>query len=260
MLVFIQLAMLLICIVNNWSIRSFTRILPFPSHKCQGASLTSNFIIIIFYKLRGNVFFDQVFGAAEWHSADELNARSYFMLHRLLRHTKVYALGEIGLDFSQNPSRGTRELQRRVFVRLLNLAVKTRKPMVVHCQNTFIKCLNILEVFLSGHWKIPAIALPRPGGKDVHAFSNAYIGLTATVTWGREPFCQLGKRVPLHQLLHETDAPYIVPAKDGRSVGILWLSRWRICGEGVSGHHRKRGLRPYCIPYSCLQEFDTQLD
>ena len=70
--------------------------------------------------------------------------------------------------------------------------------------------------------------------------SPTYIGLTAAVTHGREPFRQLAEGVPLQRLLLETDAPYFVPAGDYHS-----FSRPSCAFEG------KVASRQECHPERC---------
>ena len=105
------------------------------------------------------------------------------------------------------------------FVRLLRLAVELKRPVVVHCRDAYVDCLDILTAFLPGDWRVHFHCFAKTwevAQQWLRTFPNAYIGLTAAVTRGREPFPQLAERVLLQQLLFETDAPYFVPAGDNR--------------------------------------------
>ena len=163
------------------------------------------------------LFSSRVFGAVGCHpkAADELDDQAFNMLRGLLRHPKVRAVGEIGLDYSQHPSEGVRWRQRTTFVRLLRLAVELRRPVVVHCRDAYAD----LTAFLPRDWRVHFHCFAETwevAQQWLRAFPNAYVGLTAAITRGREPFRQLAERVPLQRLLLETDAPYFVPAGDKR--------------------------------------------
>ena len=70
-----------------------------------------------------------------------------------MHHPKVFALGEIGLDYSGDHHRH-KLTQQVVFKRLLGLAVEKDKPVIIHCREAEEDCLRIALDTLPTHWKI----------------------------------------------------------------------------------------------------------
>ena len=64
-------------------------------------------------------------------------------LHELTRRERVVAIGEIGLDYVQNPQ--TKELQKEVFIFQLSLARETGLPVNIHCREAHQDMMNILR-------------------------------------------------------------------------------------------------------------------
>lgn len=132
-------------------------------------------------------------------------------LMELLKNDKVVGLGEIGLDYHYDNS--PREKQREVFIRQLELAKKSSKPVVIHSREAFLETFEIIR----DHGK---------GLKGVfHCFSGSYesamrvikelgfyISIAGPVTFknAKEPL-EVATRIPLEYLLIETDCPYLAP-------------------------------------------------
>lgn len=128
-------------------------------------------------------------------------------LAELLRHEKVVALGEIGLDYHWDIPR---EEQHRVFEEQLRLAREMDMPVVVHDREAHGDTMELLKKY-------------RPKGL-MHCFSGSVemlkevmklgmsISLGGTVTFknARVPV-EVAAAVPLDCLLLETDAPYLSP-------------------------------------------------
>ena len=125
----------------------------------------------------------------------------------LLKHPKVVALGEIGLDYHWDIPR---ELQKRVFEEQLQLAKELDVPVVIHDREAHGDVMELLRKY-------------RPKGL-MHCFSGSvetlkevmklglYISLGGTVTFknARVPV-EVAAAVPVDRLMLETDAPYLSP-------------------------------------------------
>lgn len=144
-------------------------------------------------------------------AADCWTAETAAQLESLLRHPKVVAIGEIGLDgLLPNPSRS---VQEQAFREQVRLAVAVGKPMLIHCRRAFRQTLDILK-----EEKAEQV------GGIFHAFSgsteiaqevvrqNFAIGLGGILTFDnarRTPqvACEMAKE----WLVLETDAPDLAP-------------------------------------------------
>ena len=134
----------------------------------------------------------------------------------LLRHPKVCAVGEIGLDYDPRLrlSFSQRRRQREVFRELLRLAVDLGKPVVVHCRDAYPECLDLMRESLPADWPVHIHCFLADWATALlwlDTFPNSVIGLTPAVA-GRNPLRrELARRIPLSRLVLETDAPYFVP-------------------------------------------------
>jgi len=146
------------------------------------------------------------------HDAAKATAETYRHLAELLRHPKVVALGEIGLDYHYDFS--PREVQRDVFVEQMRIARDAGKPIVIHTREAWEDTMALLE----RHWA-PA---GRPG--IMHCFSGGpaeaercialgfYLSFGGMVTFPKALEVQQAARTaPADRILVETDAPYLAP-------------------------------------------------
>lgn len=121
---------------------------------------------------------------------------------------ETVAVGEIGLDFA--PGTPAVEIQERMFTGQLDMAVRLRLPVLIHCRKAHNRIYDILAAY-KGRIEIV-----------MHSFSasaevaqrfldlGCYISFSGSVT--RETakkYHRCARQVPLNRLLVETDAPSI---------------------------------------------------
>jgi TatD DNase family protein len=144
------------------------------------------------------------------HFAKEINNKTYDEIRKLVKHDKVVAYGEIGLDFFRNLS--PRDIQIRRFGEQLELAHELDLPIIVHDRDAHEKTLEMLE-----KWN----------GKQrgiIHCFSGDYsmakkcldwgyyISIPGTVTYRNSSIIRdVVRKVPIERLLVETDCPFLTP-------------------------------------------------
>ena len=131
-------------------------------------------------------------------------------LRQLLRHPKVVAVGEIGLDYywEENPPR---DFQQTVFRKQLALASELDLPVIVHDREAHGDSLAIIQEFptvtgvfhcFSGSPEMAAELLKR----------GWYLGFDGPITYKnakRAP--EVAAITPLDRMVVETDAPYMAP-------------------------------------------------
>ena len=146
------------------------------------------------------------------HEAAKATGETYARLAELLRHPKVLALGEIGLDYHYDFS--PREAQRDVFAEQMRVAADARKPIVIHTREAWDDTFALLEQ----HWKptgLPGIMHCFSGGPAEAERSLAlgfYLSFGGIVTFPKAPEVQEAARhAPADRILVETDAPYLAP-------------------------------------------------
>ncbi len=146
------------------------------------------------------------------HDASKATADTYVRLASLLKHPKVIAMGEIGLDYHYDHS--PRDVQRAVFIEQMRVAVDARKPIVIHTREAWPDTFELLEK----HWKPSGIA------GVMHCFSGTpeeaqrsldlgfYLSFGGIVTFPKALDIQASARLtPADRLLIETDAPFLAP-------------------------------------------------
>ena len=146
------------------------------------------------------------------HDAIQAEETAFAGLERLLEQTRVVAVGEIGLDYHHDHS--PRPVQREVFVRQLDLARRTSKPIIIHCREAWSDCLTLLRE----HWKPHGL----PG--IFHCFSGELadareglemgflISFAGNITFPKaQALRDVAREIPSDSLLVETDSPYLAP-------------------------------------------------
>ncbi|GFT00075.1 putative deoxyribonuclease TATDN2 [Nephila pilipes] len=157
------------------------------------------------------------------HNAKDYNDDIEKSLYAALEHSKVRALGEIGLDYS-NRNNCLKEVQFEVFRRQLKIALKKELPVVIHCRDAHEDGMKIIKEILPNNYTIHLHCFTDTwewAQKWLNEFPNLFIGITNVVTFpSAESVHEVAKNIPLDRLLLETDAPYFVPKMSPR--GTRW--------------------------------------
>jgi TatD DNase family protein len=133
-------------------------------------------------------------------------------LEQLLKHPRVIALGEIGLDYHYDHS--PRDVQKAIFIDQLAVARDAGVPIIIHTRSAWDDTFEILEKY----WKpsgLPGIMHCFSGGPMEAQRSlemGFYISFAGVVTFPKSLEIQEAARmVPAERLLVETDAPFLAP-------------------------------------------------
>ncbi len=155
--------------------------------------------------------YPHIFAAAGFHpeQADEYTEDGMNRIREMLKHPKMVAVGEIGLDYYwPEPDR---QIQKDVFRKQLSLAKELDLPVIIHSRDAAEDTIQILKEY--------------PGIRGVvHCFSGSaetakiyldmgfYIGFTGVLTFqNNRRSIESCKVIPLDRLLLETDCPYMAP-------------------------------------------------
>lgn len=127
-----------------------------------------------------------------------------------LKHEKMLALGEIGLDYHYDLS--PREDQRKWFVEQLELAKQLNYPVVLHIREAFEDCINILKAHRNG---LRGVMHCYSGSLEI-AYDCLDLGLkfsfggAVTFKNAKKPV-NVVENLPLDSIMLETDCPYMTP-------------------------------------------------
>ncbi len=157
--------------------------------------------------------YDFIYGALGVHPTDsgELTDSDIEWLRKQCMLEKCVAVGEIGLDYYWDEP--DREIQKKWFVRQLNLAREVKLPVVIHSRDAAQDTVDIMK----------AEHAEEVGGV-IHCFSYSkemakiflnmgfYIGVGGVVTFssGRK-LKEVVEYLPLEKIVVETDCPYLAP-------------------------------------------------
>jgi TatD DNase family protein len=148
-----------------------------------------------------------VYAAVGAHPED-MNGVDLEVLRNLTKKQKVVAVGECGLDYTDETSESERIKQRNLFVLNIELARETNLPLVVHCRNAFEDVFELLNYDkVQMHCFTGDIPLMKESVKR-----GWYISFGGIVTFKKsEALREVARMVPKDRILVETDAPYLAP-------------------------------------------------
>lgn len=125
---------------------------------------------------------------------------------------KCLAIGECGLDYKFSSKK---EEQKEIFQKIINLAKKINKPLIIHSRKAESDALELLEK--SGIKKV--IMHCFNGRKHLirKASDLGYFFSIPPIITRLQHFQTLAEIVPIEQLLTETDCPYLSPIAGERN-------------------------------------------
>ena len=141
------------------------------------------------------------------HEAGKAPERYLYELEEFTHHTKVVAIGEIGLDYHYDFS--DRKVQRRVFHEQLEMAKSLEFPAVVHCRESDEDILEGIQN--SGNKKGVVHCFASSVGFAQNVLESGFhISFTGMITFVKE-LEQVVRDIPLERMMVETDSPYLSP-------------------------------------------------
>ena len=198
------------------------------------------------------------------HDAGKASPETFSQLAGLLKHPKVVAMGEIGLDYHYDFS--PREVQRGVFIEQMRIARDAGRPIVIHTREAWADTVALLQ----RHWA-PSHESPSDLGGIMHCFSGGpeeakqalalgfHLSFGGILTFPKAANIQDAARItPADRILIETDAPYLAPVpkrgKRNEPAFIVETARKlaEIRGETVSSicETTSANFRRLCLGYT----------
>jgi TatD DNase family protein len=170
-----------------------------------------------------------VYAAVGFHPTDleEFTEQNFDEVKELSKHSKVVAIGEIGLDYYWVKENDQRAFQREVLRQQLQFAKEINKPVIIHMREESDAwfgeaSVDLLRILKEWQGSLSGALADRPG--VLHSFNgnletahkalaiNFYIGVTGPVTYkNASEKREIIKKLPLDRLLIETDSPFLAP-------------------------------------------------
>lgn len=156
---------------------------------------------------------------------EDINVFDLDKLENIIKNNKIYAVGEIGLDYHYRSD--NKEEQKDIFIKQIELAKKYNLPVVVHTRDSISDVLEILK---------------RNRVKGViHCFSGSYeiakefikygykLGIGGVLTFKNSKLYEVIKKISLNDIVLETDSPYLTPepnrGKKNNSYNVYYVAK-----------------------------------
>jgi len=154
--------------------------------------------------------YDNIFAAAGIHPHDAAAAPKDYIkqLEEIIRHPKIVAVGEMGLDYFRNISPPLS--QKNVFEAQLELAADTGKPVIFHNREADEDVLNILKNKGTGQGVAHCFS-SSPEIAESFIKLGYYISFSGNLTFKNSILPQVAEQIPLSKIMLETDSPYLSP-------------------------------------------------
>ena len=160
--------------------------------------------------------YDGIYACIGVHPVDDPNQgfeKEEF--EKLVKHPKVVAIGECGLDFYHAKKAEDYERQKKLFLDQVEFAMAHDKLLMIHARNAYEELLEIIKPLKKVH-----------GDKlhgNIHFFAGSWeiaqrffnIGFTLSFTGVitiTSDYDEVVRKAPLEMILSETDAPFVTPA------------------------------------------------
>lgn len=131
-------------------------------------------------------------------------------LEKLAVHSRVVAIGEVGLDYYRNYS--PREDQKRAFADQIAVARNLKLPIVFHCRDAFD---DLFDMMLDNHAHDVGGVMHCFSGTVDQAWQTIDYGLCISVggrlTYAKSQDPAVAAAIPLNKILLETDCPFLTP-------------------------------------------------
>ena len=139
-----------------------------------------------------------------------LNEETFAGMEALLRHDKVVAVGEIGLDYYWDNE--SHEVQEKWFVRQLELARRHNLPIIIHSREAAADTMEIMKAHAQGlEGVIHCYSYSREQAEE-YVKMGFYIGIGGVLTFkNAKKLKEVAAAIPLERIVLETDCPYLAP-------------------------------------------------
>lgn len=150
------------------------------------------------------------------HDVEKEGEEVFEIMANSARQGQLKAVGETGLDYYYEHS--NRDIQKQFLRRYLHLALECQLPVIIHCREAFADFFEILDAEYQVNGRHAPGVLHCFTGNMQEAEEVIQRGwmlsLSGIVTFKKSLELQeVARKVPLEQLLIETDTPYLAPQK-----------------------------------------------
>ncbi len=140
---------------------------------------------------------------------NKITMDSYNIIEQNITNPKIVGIGEIGLDYYWTDS--NKELQQQVFTRMMELASRYHKPVVIHSREAIKDTYDIICKYPDVKCVLHCYSSSLEMAKELVKM-GVKLGIGGVLTFkNAKKLVEVVKEIPLEYLLLETDSPYLTP-------------------------------------------------
>lgn len=160
-----------------------------------------------------SLFPDNVFPCIGLHPT-ELGPDWTSQLEAVLKYSgrKVYAVGEIGMDFYWEGYDET--VQEEVFRAQLDLSLQLGLPVIVHNREATGRILSIISDYRGRGLRgvLHAFTGSYETFSEIQRYGDWFVGIGGVLTFRKAAIAETVRHIPIDRIVLETDSPYLTPA------------------------------------------------
>lgn len=153
--------------------------------------------------------YENMYGAIGIHpeSVDEYSEEDIDFIKSNIMNKKIIAIGEIGLDYHY--TKENKDKQINLLETQLKIAENNNLPVIIHSRDATLDTINTLKKY-----KVKGVIHSFSGSLET---ANIYIkmgymlGINGVITFKNANIKDVIKKIPLENLVLETDSPYLTP-------------------------------------------------
>jgi TatD DNase family protein len=160
---------------------------------------------------------DRLYACIGVHPVDDITKTfEKEKFEELVKHPKVVAIGECGLDFFHADKNDDNEKSRqeKLFLDQIEFALEYDKPIMIHSRDAYLELLELLEPLVKSNGeKLRGNVHFFAGDLEIaKRFINIgfTLSFTGVITFART-YDEVIKNIPLDMMMSETDSPYVSP-------------------------------------------------
>ncbi|GAC1418256.1 MAG: TatD family hydrolase [Flavisolibacter sp.] len=130
------------------------------------------------------------------------------IVQRYLNEGNFIAIGEIGLDYYWDKKFMKEQIM--AFRKQIELALERNLPISVHSRNATAECIEVVREYKDLRGVFHCFSGTYEQGMDLVQI-GFYLGIGGVVTFKNAGLDKIIEKLPLTQMVLETDAPYLAP-------------------------------------------------
>ena len=186
--------------------------------KCRDAGV--EYIINVSYDVPSSIksieiagSHDKVYAAigVHPHDVDNYSAGDVLDVYNKYDNLKVKAIGEIGLDYAF--VKDNKEKQKRLFIEQIELANSLKLPILIHSRDAGLDTYNLIKNDVRAEYGTLFHCFQPTDDLVRLVLDRGYsVAFGGNITFKRnESFKEYIKKIPIEQIVIETDSPYLAP-------------------------------------------------